>query len=108
MNRNERAKAAQDTLTFFKQGFYRVGGKTVNCTSTYDTEFTPADKLETIQISTGTYAPKYEVVNESVIDTVFRLTPVATLNFASAKNPGRVPKRKHSTRGSTRNIQRPV
>ena len=39
MNRNERAKAAQDTLTFFKQGSYQLSGKTVKCASTYDTEF---------------------------------------------------------------------
>jgi len=88
MNRNERAKAAQDTLNYFHQGFYMAGGKTIECKSIYKTEFITADKLEALKLGDGKCSPKYEVVNESVIAAVFRLNPAGVLNFASAKNPG--------------------
>ena len=88
MNRNERAKAAQETLNYFNQGLYNIGSKTISCASICNTEFISIDKLEAINMGEGNCTPKYEVVNESVIDTIFRLAPVGVLNFASAKNPG--------------------
>ena len=88
MTKTERAKAAQDTLSYFNQGFYKIGGTTISCTSIYETDFIPAVKLESLKLSDGNCSPKYEVVNESVVGSVFRLAPAGVLNFASAKNPG--------------------
>lgn len=90
MSRIERAKAAQETIEIFKRGYYFVDGSKVDCQSKYSTRFLPEEQLDTLAPPLGSYAPRYEVVNESVVDTVVRYgsESCGVLNFASAKNPG--------------------
>ena len=88
MNRNERAKAAQETLDIFQQGHYFLNGNKVVCQSNFNAEFLSEKELDGINPQLGNYTPKYEVVNESVVDTILRYENCGVLNFASAKNPG--------------------
>ena len=90
MNRNERAKAAQETLDIFQQGYYLFGGKKVDCQSRFTSEFLSEIQLNALNLENGGVTPKYEVVNESVVSTIFRYggNNCGVLNFASAKNPG--------------------
>ena len=90
MGRNERAKAANETLDIFKKGYYMLGNIKVNCQSTFITEFITEIRLDALPVPKSSIIPKYEVVNESVVDTILRIGSknCGVLNFASAKNPG--------------------
>jgi uncharacterized protein (TIGR02452 family) len=90
MNRNERAKTAQETLDIFKDGRYCLKGSEIMCQSKYDSEFLSERELSGINMQSGNFTPQYEVINESVVDTVLRFGNeyCGVLNFASAKNPG--------------------
>ena len=94
MTRTERAEKARQTLEYFHKGFYTVNGEKIPCQSFFDTEFITESQLEALSMPNNNFKPTYEVVNESVIDTIFRIgrdTPnciYGILNFASAKNPG--------------------
>jgi len=90
MNRNERAKAAQETLDIFQKGFYLSNDNKVMCQSRFSVEFLSEKELDSINPKLGGITPKYEIVNESVVDTILRHggDNCGVLNFASAKNPG--------------------
>jgi len=90
MNRNERAEIAQETLDIFKKGYYMKENEKIACHSRFTAEFISERWLDTVSASDGVFSPKYEVVNESVVDTIIRhgSDKCGILNFASAKNPG--------------------
>jgi len=90
MNRSGRAKAAQETLDIFEKGYYFSNSNKIVSQSIYSTEFLLEKELEALAVSEGKLSPTYEVVNESVIDTILRFGSgnSGVLNFASAKNPG--------------------
>ena len=90
MNRTERAKTAQETLAMFHQGYYLSDGKQIECRSHFTTEFLTEKLLEIVCLKSGSFEPKYVIVNESVVDTVVKFggNRCGVLNFASAKNPG--------------------
>jgi len=90
MNRTERSKTAQETLDIFQCGYYLFGGKQIDCQSRFSVEFLSDNRLKAISPASGSFAPKYAIVNESVVDTVVRFggKHCGVLNFASAKNPG--------------------
>jgi len=90
MNRNQRAQIAQETLDIFKQGYYMQANAKTNCQSKFSAEFISERQLDVLAIPASTFTPQYEVVNESVIETIMRhgSETCGILNFASAKNPG--------------------
>ena len=103
MNRTQRAEKAQETLDIFKAGRYAIGGNTadgstaggntagggaIECKSCFTTELFKEKQLKEIVLPDRDLSPKYEVLNESVVDTVLRNESCGVLNFASAKNPG--------------------
>ena len=90
MNRNERAKAAQETLDIFQKGFYLSNDHKIMCQSRFSAEFLSENELASINPGHGGSTPRYEIVNESVVDTILRHggDNCGVLNFASAKNPG--------------------
>lgn len=89
MSRIERAEKARQTLEYFQKGSYVFGENTVKCKNCFTSEFVSEKQLKALQTYDGNFTPKYEVVNESVVDTIFRLGGnCGVLNFASAKNPG--------------------
>jgi len=88
LNRTDRAQKAQETLAIFKNGNYLVDGENVDCQSRFLTDFITEKQLGEIVLTSGSLSPKYEVVNESVVDTILRYPNCGVLNFASAKNPG--------------------
>jgi len=69
-NRTERAKIAQETLDIFQRGYYLCDGKQVDCQSRFSAEFLTEKRLEEVSPASGSFAPKYTIVNESVVDTV--------------------------------------
>ena len=88
MNRTDRALKAKETLDIFGKGYYSKNNETINCHSCFTTDFISENELCKIALSPGNFVPQYEVVNESVVDTVIRYPNCGVLNFASAKNPG--------------------
>ena len=90
MNRNERARIAQETLDIFKKGYYMKAKEKIACHSKFTAEFITERQLETVSVPESVFSSQYEVVNESVVDTVIRYggDKCGVLNFASAKNPG--------------------
>jgi len=90
VNRNGRAKAAQETLNIFEKGHYFLDSNKIITQSKSTTEFLSENELEALSVSKGKLSPTYEVVNESVIETILRFGSEnsGVLNFASAKNPG--------------------
>jgi len=88
MLKTERAEKARQTLEYFHKGSYTLNDSTVNCRSCFTTEFVSEKQLETLVLPNNNFMPQYEVVNESVVDTIFRIGKCGVLNFASAKNPG--------------------
>jgi len=90
MNRTERAKIAQETVDIFQRGYYLCDGKQVDCQSRFFAEFFTEKRLEEVSPASGSFAPEYTIVNESVVDTVAKFggEHCGVLNFASAKNPG--------------------
>jgi len=90
MNRNERALIAQETLDIFKKGYYLKANEKIACQSRFSAEFISKRQLDTLPAPESVFSPQYEVVNESVVDTIVRHSDdkCGVLNFASAKNPG--------------------
>lgn len=60
------------------------------CKSKFAADFLLEKELCEINITHGSLTPRYEVVNESVVNTILRFgnEKCGILNFASAKNPG--------------------
>jgi uncharacterized protein (TIGR02452 family) len=88
MLKSERAEKARQTLEYFKKGWYMAGNNKINCQSCFTTELISEKQFETLVLPDNDFTPQYEVVNESVVDTVFKFGNCGVLNFASAKNPG--------------------
>jgi len=90
MNRNERASIARETLDIFQKGYYMKANGKIACQSRFSVEFISKRKLDTLPAPESVFSPQYEVVNESVVDTIVRHRDdkCGVLNFASAKNPG--------------------
>ena len=88
MLKSERAEKARQTLEYFNKGWYMLGNNKVKCQSRFTTEFISEHQLDALILPDNNFMPQYEVVNESVVDTVLRLGNCGVLNFASAKNPG--------------------
>jgi len=88
MLKTVRAEKARQTLEYFEKGCYVIDQNTIACQSSFTTEFISEKQLHELTLPDGNFVPQYEVVNESVVDTIFRLENCGVLNFASAKNPG--------------------
>ena len=88
MNRETRARKAQETLDIFRAGFYMRGGGRIDCRSRFATDFVTEAQLNNIKLTPGNLVPRYETVNESVVDVILRIGNCGVLNFASARNPG--------------------
>ena len=88
MNRSDRANKAQETLDVFRAGYYSLDNSEIDCHSRYITDFITEGQLGVLTPPAGNLTPKYEVVNESVVDVVLRQGNCGVLNFASARRPG--------------------
>jgi uncharacterized protein (TIGR02452 family) len=88
MLKSERAEKARQTLEYFNKGWYMLGNNKINCQSCFTTEFISEQQLDALILPDNNFMPQYEVVNESVVNTIFKLGNCGVLNFASAKNPG--------------------
>jgi len=98
----DRVTVAQETLKIQCQGYYKVNGTKVKFSKqqrkSEDNSFliSPDEAMRLIRDvkpSTNKTVPTYEVVNQSVIQTIWEISKtdaenLALLNFASAKNPG--------------------
>ena len=68
MPKSERAEKARQTLEYFVKGYYTLDQTTVNCQSLFTTEFIAENRLDTLTLSNSHFTPRYETVNESVVD----------------------------------------
>lgn len=102
MNRNERVEIAQDTLQFFKQGYYYIDDKKIDIASIHkksleNSVVIKSKEAEKICEKYKNNAKKHDcivkVVNKTTVQSVLELCSnnfknIGVLNFASAKNPG--------------------
>lgn len=92
MDRNRLKDLAKETLDIVGAGQYKVNGKTVKLNYIEIGDFYGNDYLEKLDVSRQSkfVNTEIEIVNESTVDTIFRLKEdnIGVLNFASAHNPG--------------------
>lgn len=102
MSKASRIKAAEDTLQYFKQGYYIIENRKVNIEESHEKSIknsfliTPEDGelyVEELKNNTNNSNCEISVVNVPTVKAVLLLTGeklenIGVLNFASARNPG--------------------